>query len=128
MKTRTGYRSPARNRRTAPWNPQASAVASGPSLAGFAVAGGVITLVFGDFVSLGPELPEVYYRSGTEFDSAYVRVPVIGAVQDGANQIELETDPAFTLPSPAMLTLLPGVDGIRDNAGGTAWGAAVGGE
>lgn len=113
-----------RNRRTTPASTAPKPTASGPQLTDVQVAGSQFTLFFDRFISLtGSEL-EVYTRASGVGPS--LRVPILSIVQTDVNSVEATVDPAFPLAGPLTYFFGPTAQGIRDDAGGLAWGAFSG--
>lgn len=108
-----------RNRRTST-NFASNPNQCGPRLVSADEAGGVVTLVFDQFIVLSGDAPIVWYFRG----SAWSIAPVTGVVFNTVVSCELVTEAGFAFLDDDLITIQPGT-GIRGSDGGSAFGAAI---
>lgn len=108
-----------RNRRTST-NFASNPNQCGPRVVSADEAGGVVTLVFDQYIVLSGDLPVVWYLRG----SAWAIAPVTGVVINSPLSCELVTEAGFAFLDGDLISIQPGT-GIRGADGGCAFGAAV---
>lgn len=108
-----------RNRRTST-NFASNPNQCGPRLLSADESGGVVTLVFDQYIVLSGDTPVVWYFRG----SAWSIAPVTGVVVNTPLSCELVTEAGFAFLDDDLITIQPGT-GIRGVDGGCAFGAAI---